>query len=101
MPSVSCLVSCARTVLAALALLFLAACGGDLDGTYADPSGAMALEFRSGGEVRQSTMGMTMAGTYAVDGDEVVVEFNNRRMVFQREGNRLTNGMIALTKQDE
>ena len=101
MSSTSYLTSCVRAALAAAALLFLAACGGGLDGTYADPSGAMTLEFRSGGDVRQSAMGMTMAGTYEVEGNEVIVEINNRRLVFQREGNRLTNGMIALTKQDE
>ena len=84
-----------------LIVLLLVACGSGMDGTYADPTGAMTLEFRSGGEVRQSTLGMTMAGTYEVSGDEVIVEFNNRRMVFERDGDRLTNGMIALTKQDE
>lgn len=76
------------------------ACGGEIDGTYADPTGAMTLEFRSGGEVRASTMGMTTAGTYELGDDEVVVEFNNRRMVFQREEDRLTSGPLVLTRRD-
>jgi hypothetical protein len=79
----------------------MTACAGEIDGTYADRTGAMTLEFRPDGAVRQSTLGMTMAGTFEVSADEVIVDFNNRRMVFERDGDRLTNGMIALTKQDE
>jgi len=91
-----------RLVLLVLLVTALAtACGGGIDGTYADPTGAMTLEFRSGGEVRASTMGMTTAGTYELGDDEVVVEFNNRRMVFQREEDRLTSGPLVLTRRDE
>jgi len=79
----------------------MTACSGEIDGTYADRTGAMKLEFRSGGEVRQQVMGMTLVGTYETEDDEVIVDFNGQRMVFQRKGDRLTNGMIALTKQGE
>jgi hypothetical protein len=33
--------------------------------------------------------------------DEVVVDLNNRRLVFQREEDRLTSGPLVLTRRDE
>ena len=90
-----------RTALAAFFLLFLIACGSDLEGTYSDRSGALQFEFRSGGEVRQQVMGMTITGTYEMGDDEVTVNINDRRIVFQQEADRLTSGPLVLMRRDE
>jgi hypothetical protein len=90
-----------RTLIFASVLVIATACGGGIDGTYADPTGMMKLEFRSGGEVRQSMMGTTVAGTYETDGEEVIVDVSGQRMVFRREDDRLINGGVVLTRRDE
>lgn len=84
----------------ALCLLLLPACSEGVEGTYRDVTGMMVLEFRSGGEVRQQVMGMTTAGTYEVEGDEVIVEIGGRRMVLQHTDGRLENGPVSLTRQE-
>jgi len=85
---------------AVLVLVVLPACSEGVEGTYRDATGMMVLEFRSGGEVRQQVMGMTVAGTYEVEGDEVIVEISGRRMVLQHTDGRLENGPVTLTKQE-
>lgn len=90
-----------RRALIAIFLLSLVACGSELEGTYSDRSGALQLEFRSGGEVRQQVMGMTMMGTYEMGDDEVIVNVNDRRIVFRQEDDRLTSGPLVLTRRDE
>lgn len=92
-----------RLVFAAVAPFFLVVafgCSGDVVGTYRDASGAMVLELRPGGEARQQVMGMTLAGTYEVDGDEVIVDIGGRQMVLQHTNGRLENGPLSLTKQE-
>jgi hypothetical protein len=83
-----------------LALLVVPACSEGVEGTYRDATGMMVLEFRSGGEVRQQVMGMTTAGTYEVEGDEVIVDIGGRRMVLQHTDGRLENGPVSLTRQE-
>lgn len=88
-------------MLVAFLLLSLVGCGSDFEGTYTDRSGALQLEFRSGGEVRQQVMGLTMMGTYVRGDGEVIVTVDDRRIVFRQEDDRLTNGPIVLTRRDE
>ena len=59
------------------------------------------MEFRSGGEVRQQVMGLTMMGTYEMGDGEVIVTVDDRQIVFRQEDDRLTNGPIVLTRRDE
>lgn len=85
----------------ALLLIIASACSNGVEGTYQDVSGRTVLELRSGGEARLQMMGTTVAGTYEVGESEVVLTFDERRLVLHREENRLTNGLLVLNRQDE
>jgi hypothetical protein len=62
-----------RTMVAALALSLLAACGAGITGTWEDEMGLSRLTFQRGGKVVQSSMlaGVEMEMSYEVDGDTI------------------------------
>jgi hypothetical protein len=53
------------------AILLAAGCGGGVQGTYADPSGAFVLDLKSGGQATFAFAGQTAACTYVVSGSTV------------------------------
>jgi hypothetical protein len=85
----------------ALLLIIASACSNGVEGTYQDVSGRTVLDLRSGGEARLQMMETTIAGTYEVGEGEVVLTFDERRIVLRHEDNRLTNGLLVLIRQDE
>lgn len=85
----------------AFLLIVATGCSNGVEGTYRNMSGMTVLELRSGGEARLQMMGTTVAGTYEVGEGEVVLTFDERRLVLLREENRLTNGLLVLNRQDE
>jgi hypothetical protein len=86
-----------RRVCALIAGLALAltptACGSGLSGTYADESGLGQLEFREDGTVYLTTFGGTIACTYEIDGDHVIVKGPRGTQVLTRTANRLDGGL--------
>jgi hypothetical protein len=88
-----------RSLLVLLALL-PAGCGAGLSGTYADESGLGSLEFKGDGTVYMTTFGGTIACTYTVDGEHVILKGPNGSQVLTREGERLYGGLgIRFVKQ--
>jgi hypothetical protein len=84
--------SLSRAALAALALL-AAGCGARLSGTYADESGLGRLEFKDDGTAYMTTFGGTIACTYEVDGEHVILTGPNGSQVLTLTGDRLDGGL--------
>jgi hypothetical protein len=82
----------ARAALALLAL-WLPGCGAGLSGTYADETGLGSLEFKEDGTVYMTTFGGTIACTYKVDGEHVILKGPNGSQVLTRRGDRLHGGL--------
>jgi hypothetical protein len=54
-------------------LALLGACGAKLEGSYADPTGMAKYDFRSGGKVYVSLLGITTEHKYEIDGKHVKI----------------------------
>lgn len=63
-----------KNLLTIAALLVLAACGSNIEGTYSDKFGIVDYEFRSGGKVYMRTLGTETELQYRVDGNKVTIE---------------------------
>ena len=83
---------------AALLSLFLAGCGGGVEGTYtlADEAAGveMSLTLGGGDEATMTLNGgpssMTSKGTYRAEGDQVTVTFEGDSQVFELEDGKLS-----------
>lgn len=78
-----------RTVLSALilaAFLCMNACmgclPGNMEGTYADASGAFRLELKSGGKATLTTLNSPTACTYKKDGKQLTVVCETQTLAF-------------------
>lgn len=81
-----------KLVVGGLWLLALAGCGNGLDGTYRG-EGEDKIEFKDGGKVYVTMWpAPTLAGTYDVDGDKVIVTVNDQSIVFTLSGQTLEGG---------
>jgi len=104
-PAIVYIFQASKRLLALFSVIFLlivaTGCSDGVEGTYQNMSGITVLELRSGGEARLQMMGTTIAGTYEAEDGEVVLTFDERRIVLRREENRLTNGLLVLNRQDE
>lgn len=74
-------------LLVGLAAFALAGCGRSISGTYLPANGGMSpyqkLEFESGDTVDLATIvGVTMRGTYKIDGKKVIVTIAGASLVF-------------------
>ena len=76
-----------------LLLAFAAGCGPRMSGTWASESGLGSLEFRPDGKAYMTTFGGTVACTYEVDGDRVIVKGPNGTQVLTKSGDRLEAGL--------
>jgi len=81
-----------RSVIAALALLS-SGCGDRLSGTYADEAGLGSLEFKGDGTAYVTTFVGTIACTYEVDGEHVILKGPNGSQVLTLRGDRLDGGL--------
>jgi len=93
----------ARTMIMAGFMLLLTACGSGLSGQYSDNSGIMQYDFRSGGKVYVTTLGIQSAGEYEIDDDKLIIRGNNGNMVLQiREDGTLVGPMgLVLSKKED
>jgi len=82
----------ARGLLTAL-VLAAAGCAERLAGTYADEAGRGRLEFQDDGTVYMTTFAGTIACTYDVDGEHVILKGPNGTQVLTRHGDRLDGGL--------
>ena len=82
----------ARAVIAVLALL-AAGCGARLSGTYADETGLGSLELKDDGTAYMTTFGGTIACTYEMDGEHVILKGPNGSQVLTLKGDRLDGGL--------
>jgi hypothetical protein len=91
-----------RTFSAGLALL-LAACGSRLSGEYTDKSGLLRYDFKSGGKVYMTTLGVQVAGDYRVDDDKVIIQGSSGNMVLDIRGDGTLSGPLGmvLSKREE
>ncbi len=73
-------------LLAITAVLALAACGSKVSGTYTGPG--MNLEFKSGGKVVQTVMGMEVEMKYEVEDNKVklITPSGNLVLTLQEDG---------------
>lgn len=55
-------------------VLVLASCGNTLSGTYEDESGLISYTFK-GKDVEAKIFGVSVEGTYKIDGDTITFEF--------------------------
>jgi hypothetical protein len=78
---------------ALLLALWLCACGPEMTGTWASESGEGSVEFRSDGKAYMTTFGGTVACTYEVDGDRVLLKGPNGTQVLTKSGDRLEAGL--------
>jgi hypothetical protein len=76
-----------------LALVLMPACGPRLSGTWANPSGLGQFEFREDGTAYMTSFAGTIACTYELDGDHVIVKGPNGTQVLTRDGDRLDAGL--------
>ena len=63
----------AATALCGLAALTLAGCGSKVSGHYTTSGGGAEMNFKSGGKVEITMMGMTQEADYAVEDDKVKI----------------------------
>ena len=74
------------SVLILAVILCMNACsactGGNLEGTYADTSGAFKLELKSGGKATFTALNSPVACTYKKDGKQLTVVCENRVLAF-------------------
>ena len=93
-------------LLACLLVLALAlvGCGGDekwklvkfesqgvtMEGDALASMGDLGMEFVDDTTVKMSLMGMSIDGTYAVEGNTVTIEYFDQPIAFQRNGNQLS-----------
>ena len=86
------------TLAAALLSIFLAGCGGGVEGTYTMSDEAagvqMSLTLGGGDEATMTLKGgpssMSSTGTYRADGDQVTVTFDGDSQVFELADGKLT-----------
>jgi hypothetical protein len=92
-----------RMTFAAGLVLMLTACGSRLSGEYSDESGIFRYDFKSGGRVYMSTLGVQVAGEYKVDDNKVIIEGRNGNMVLDiREDGTLSGPLgMVLSKREE
>lgn len=57
----------------AVSICALAACGPSYEGTYSDPTGAIAVNVKSGGQATITFMNQTAQCTYTVAGDKLTM----------------------------
>jgi hypothetical protein len=81
-----------RALLVALALL-PGGCGARLSGTWAEASGQGQLQFESDGTAWLTTFGGTIACSYEIDGDHVLLRGPNGTVVLTRRGDTLQGGL--------
>jgi hypothetical protein len=95
----------ARTfIVLACALASLAGCGGGSDGGGGTGGGSVTgvytsvdsdeirLEFTAGGTVTASMAGEKgQPGTYTIDGEKIIVDFNGQKTTFIRDGDCMTD----------
>jgi hypothetical protein len=56
------------------AMMYIGGCGKSVSGVYADDTGALSIEFKSGGKATVTVLGSPMDGDYTVDGKTVTVK---------------------------
>lgn len=83
----------------ALLTVFLSGCGPNVKGEYACKGGILeSIKLESGGKayVGANMFGVKQSktGTYAVDGDKVVITIGMQPQEFTRKGNTLDGGQI-------
>lgn len=77
--------------------VLLGGCGG-LSGEYGGEGCPFELDFRGGGKVHVTFLGMETQGTYEVDGDKVTVRGEDAPLaVFTRRGDRLEANVLGAT----
>lgn len=83
----------AMAMLAGLLLAMLSGCNSQLDGLYADTSGATRYEFHDDGTVHISVLGAMVTGTYESNADRVLVTGPQGSVVLVRDGPHLRGPM--------
>jgi hypothetical protein len=78
---------------ALLLALACCACAPSLAGTWASETGNGSLELRPDGKAYMTTFGGTVACTYEIDGDRVLLKGPNGTQVLTRSGDRLEAGL--------
>jgi hypothetical protein len=64
------------TVVLGSAMIYVSGCGKSVSGVYADDSGTLSIEFKSGGKATVTLQGSPMDGDYTVQGKTVTVKVN-------------------------
>ncbi len=93
MPTASTRLQAAIALLVLSCVLALPACGTHMSGTWTSESGQGSLEFRSDGKAYMTSFGGTLACTYVVDGDHILLKGPNGTQVLTRRGDRLEAGL--------
>ena len=57
-------------------MVYVGGCGKSVSGVYADDTGALTVEFKSGGKATVTVLGSPQDGDYTVDGKTVTVKVN-------------------------
>lgn len=73
----------AKTCSILLAALLLGACGGGMSGTYEGDNGMVALAFH-GSKVDAKVLGATHELSYSTDGDKIILESPQGKLVVTR-----------------
>lgn len=84
-----------------LAVLWLAACGRSLEGSYTDAMGVTRYTFQRGGVVYFSVMGVETELEYSIDGDRVVIGKPEGNLVLTLDADGSLRGPMGfrLTKE--
>ena len=64
--------------------------GVTMEGDALASMGDLGMEFVDDTTVKMSLMGMSIEGTYAVEGNTVTIEYFDQPIAFQRNGNQLS-----------
>jgi hypothetical protein len=81
-------------------MLYVAGCGDAVSGKYADDTGVMSVEFKSGGKATVSIGGTPIETTYTVSGKTVTFTVNgdSKSLTINDDGS-LSGGGMTLKKK--
>lgn len=86
--------------IATTCLLFLAACGGGVSGTWSDDAGVTQYAFSRNGNVTISVLGSNVEAEYRKDGDRILVSSAQGTVVLtQRDGDLYGPMGLRLVRQ--
>lgn len=99
MPAVAPFITIVRTRLACALLtscLLLAGCGG-MSGTYENAESGNKIEFTGDSVYVTIAPAPTIAGTYEIDGEKVILKMEGQSIVLTRKGSSLEGGPFGMT----